>query len=379
MDRLSKALLAFLLTLVLIDTECYSQLPKLHKPFKIEAAGKVIDLLGSGHAAPFIVDFDGDGKKDLIVGEFNAPMSKEFSMRFEAMSEEEKKNFVKPFGGKARIYINKGTDESPAFDDYTYLQAGGMDASVEPVCCIGFDPFFLDLDGDGVRDITSGEYKAGFIHFFKGIKGKPFEFESHVYIAQPDTILLSKKTMVKNMRTANFVDFDGDGDFDMIWGNVLGEVYLSRNTGTKQRYEFASAVGLTVNGKKIIVDGKSDPLPVDWDNDGIIDLLVGTEAGDIIFFKGKGEGKTYFEPGISIWTGKIYYGGEKLSYFEIKRSLDALGEDRPYPGNSYRVRLAVADWNNDDKLDLIVGNTYAVETNGKGMEISGNIYVFLRK
>ncbi|MDD2425724.1 MAG: VCBS repeat-containing protein [Bacteroidales bacterium] len=368
-----------MLTVVVINTYCYSQLPKLHMPFKIEAAGKVIDLYGSGHAAPFIFDFDGDGRKDLIVGEFDAPISREVQLKFKEMTEEDKRNFVKPFGGKARIYINKGTDESPVFGDYTYLQAGETDASVESVCCIGFDPFVVDLDGDGVRDVTSGEYKSGFIHLYKGIKGKPFEFQAPIDIAQPDTVLKFNGTMVRNMRTANFIDFDNDGDFDMIWGNVLGEVYLSKNIGTKLKYEFTNSVSLTVYGKQIIVDGKSDPFPVDWDNDGIIDLLVGTEAGDIIFFKGKNEADTDFEPGVSIWTGRVYYLGEKPSYFEIKRSLDALKEERPYPENCYRVRLAVADWNNDNKLDLIVGNTYSCEREEKSMEISGNIYVFLQK
>jgi hypothetical protein len=358
-------------------TVCYSQLPQLEKPFRVEAAGKVIDLPGSGHAAPFVFDFNGDGKKDIIIGEFSAPMSKELQARFDAMNEEQKKAFVKPFGGKARIYINTGSDKSPVFGDYTYLQAGGTDAGVLPSCCIGFDPFFMDFDGDGIRDVTSGEYFGGFIHFYKGIKGKPFEFEALVDIAQPDTILLSKRGMSKLMRTANFADFDRDGDFDMIWGNVNGEVYYSQNKGNSKKYEFVNSVPVTVKGLPLYTDGKSDPLPVDWDNDGIVDLLVGTEAADIIFFKGIKKGNPEFEPGVSIWTNKVYDPGVKPKYLQVKKSMDELGENRPYPG--YRVRLAVADWNNDKKMDLLVGNTFVIDENGKNSEISGNVYVFLRK
>jgi hypothetical protein len=57
-----------------------------------------------GHATPYVVDWDGDGKKDLLVGQFGE--------------------------GKLRIYLNKGTDAEPRFDGFTYLQAGGKDATV---------------------------------------------------------------------------------------------------------------------------------------------------------------------------------------------------------------------------------------------------------
>ena len=45
--------------------------PELEQPVRIEAAGKPIDT-EIGHAAPFVCDFDDDGVKDLLVGQFGS-------------------------------------------------------------------------------------------------------------------------------------------------------------------------------------------------------------------------------------------------------------------------------------------------------------------
>jgi hypothetical protein len=70
---------------------------------KLEADGKPVDV-EIGHAAPFYADMDGDGVKDLLVGQFGE--------------------------GKLRIYRNVGSHSAPKFDDFTMFQAGGADATV---------------------------------------------------------------------------------------------------------------------------------------------------------------------------------------------------------------------------------------------------------
>ena len=39
-------------------------------PVRMRAAGEVIEVEDSGHAAPCLADVDGDGRKDLVVGQF---------------------------------------------------------------------------------------------------------------------------------------------------------------------------------------------------------------------------------------------------------------------------------------------------------------------
>ncbi len=53
--------------LILIQSVALSS--ELASPVRLEAAGKPIDT-DIGHAAPFVCDFDGDGVKDLLVGQF---------------------------------------------------------------------------------------------------------------------------------------------------------------------------------------------------------------------------------------------------------------------------------------------------------------------
>ncbi len=75
-----------------------------HAPVRLEAAGGVIDHGPAwGHAGPWVVDVDGDGVKDLVVGDFS---------------------------GFFTVYRNTGTDAKPVYAEGVKLKAGGVDAQV---------------------------------------------------------------------------------------------------------------------------------------------------------------------------------------------------------------------------------------------------------
>ncbi len=71
---------------------------KLAKGVKLEAAGKPIDV-EIGHLVPRACDWNNDGRKDLIVGQFK--------------------------DGAIRLYVNQGTHAAPVFGDFSLLKAGG--------------------------------------------------------------------------------------------------------------------------------------------------------------------------------------------------------------------------------------------------------------
>jgi hypothetical protein len=75
-----------------------------HPAARLTAAGQVIDSGASwGHSSPWIEDVDGDGVRDLVVGDFS---------------------------GLFRVYRNEGTNQKPLYGKGINLQAGGVDAKV---------------------------------------------------------------------------------------------------------------------------------------------------------------------------------------------------------------------------------------------------------
>lgn len=73
-------------------------------PVRLQAGGKIIDTAENiGHAGPFSVDLDADGRLDLLVGNIR---------------------------GTIQVYANVGTREAPEYEDRGLLQAGGADAKI---------------------------------------------------------------------------------------------------------------------------------------------------------------------------------------------------------------------------------------------------------
>jgi hypothetical protein len=69
----------------------------LKAPVRLQANGADITV-DIGHAAPYLHDWDRDGVRDLLVGQFGE--------------------------GKLRIYRNHGTDAQPDYRDFEYFKTG---------------------------------------------------------------------------------------------------------------------------------------------------------------------------------------------------------------------------------------------------------------
>lgn len=86
--------------------------PKLGKPQLIMGETKPVISEGMGWAAPAVYDWNKDGKKDLIIGEFG--------------SGSENKGLA--VGHFLRVYNNEGEDNAPKFSDiFSYGRGASAD------------------------------------------------------------------------------------------------------------------------------------------------------------------------------------------------------------------------------------------------------------
>ena len=222
-----------------------------------ELAGPVLIIQDDiPHAAPFLADVDGDGKKDLLVGQYRDD----------------------PFtGARVRLFRNLGTAKAPNFDEGVFLQAGTVDVACDEFCHTGFGPQLIDFNGDGNLDLITGSRDCQ-VFVFSGRGGGGFETASRLkYVTARE----HHRVFQYNARLFAH-DWSADGNLDLITARNRS-IWLFRNTGDTNVSEYAAPVELVSRGaEKIWI---RVPVVADWDNDNRDDLIVGRSDGSVVWHR----------------------------------------------------------------------------------------------
>lgn len=231
-----------------------------------------------------MVDYDGDGVTDLIVGiDYWADYKWEKGNAGpEPSYTPEGKWIYGPLHGYVYLLRNKGTDDAPDYEKPVMLEAGGapIDVYGEP------SPSFADFRHTGKLDLICGDFLGTFTFFENiGTRTQP-RYAAGKQLKVGGQPLQMDLCMI----TPTVIDFNGDGFPDLISGDEDGRAALIENTGGGDggAPQFYQPRYFKQIADEIKVGALATPVSVDWDNDGLSDLIVGDSAGHLAFIKNLG-------------------------------------------------------------------------------------------
>ena len=240
------------------------------------------------------VDYENDGDKDIVIA-IDDWTDYGWDNAYD-------KNGVwknGPLHGK--VYLIEQTSAGKFVEPKPIL-AGG--AEIDNFSISG--SLFEDFDGDGDLDIVISEFvdRLSWIEN-TGSRQKP------VY-AKPQFIKIKNKILHLDLEmiVPSAADWDADGDIDLIVGIEDGRVVFMENTGKKDNNGpvFKEPVYLQQEPQYLKFGALVTPYSVDWDDDGDEDLICGNTAGHIGFIENLSGGEN------PRWAKPVYLeaGGETI-------------------------------------------------------------------
>ena len=133
-------------------------------------------------------------------------------------------------------------------------------------------PTLIDIDSDGLLDLLVGNY-GGFITHFEqtAIGSMSYSLLKHKF----------NNIDVGLFASPAFADIDGDGLIDMVIGESKGSLHHYEQVSVNAD----SFLLITEDFGSIDVGNNSSPFIIDLDRDGLLDLFIGAHSGNLFQYE----------------------------------------------------------------------------------------------
>lgn len=287
-----------------------------------------------------MADYDADGNLDLIVGE---GYWGEYG--WDNAYDHKGTWSNGPLRGWVYLLRNSGTNEKPKYEEPRKIEADG-----KPVDVYGMpSPNLVDFDSDGDLDLLCGEFLDGFTYFQNTGTAK-----APIYAAGQRLRHDGKElAMHVQMITPTAIDWDHDGDQDLIVGDEDGRVAFLEHTGSFTNDgtpKFLPPKYFQQEADDLKFGALATPVGYDWDADGDEDIISGNTAGNIAFFENL-DGKATPK-----WAAPVLLKSDgKIIHIQAGPNGSIQGPGEAKWGYTTQ---SIGDWNHDGLPDIMINSIW---------------------